>query len=72
MGVAAYNRGTKLIRALIDRELAERNQSVLRNEITCHQYVDSRTGETVSVWCDSVGALVNQNRDENGNVIRYI
>jgi hypothetical protein len=61
MGIAAYNRGSKLIRTLIDRDLAQRKQCSQHNRIFCHTYVDFRNGETVRVWCDEIGPLVNQN-----------
>lgn len=66
MGIAAYNRGSKVLRLRLDMEAAERESLAKRREIFCHEWIDWRNGETYRVWCDAIGALANQQRDENG------
>lgn len=63
MGIAAYNRGTKILRLRLDREYEERSRWQIRNaiwHIYIHEYVDFRNGETVRVAYDDIGPVVNQ------------
>ena len=70
MGVAAYNRGTKVIRMRLDMEQEQRRKDAMKKQVHCHEYIDWRNGETVRTWYDDIGPCINQNRDKTGRIIR--
>ncbi|MCR4297564.1 MAG: hypothetical protein NUV75_02245 [Gallionella sp.] len=59
MGIAAYNRGSMVLRRRLDMEHEERSQKQ-SHKIRIHEYVDFRNGETVRVAYDDIGPLANQ------------
>lgn len=60
MGIAAYNRGTKILRWRIDVEREERIRQQIRQKIYIHEYEDCRNGNTVLVAYDDIGPIANQ------------